>query len=79
MRYRLLTHCAQNTNTSMKVSLPLSKLNINGPVTALDLWADAKPLPGGPIAEKFEPPDVGPRDSGFYKLLPQSVVQHVAA
>lgn len=75
MRDRLLTqrHCAQNTNTSMKVSLPLSKLNINGPVTALDLWADAKPLPGGPIAKKFEPPDVGPRDSGFYKITPQSV------
>jgi hypothetical protein len=61
-----------NTNHTMRVSVPLSRLNISGPATALDLWADAKPVPGGPVAGgKFEPPSVAPRDSGFFKLTPQ--------
>jgi hypothetical protein len=55
-------------NSSMSVALPLSKLNMSGPVTAIDIWNDGKLVPGGPVAERFQPPPVGPRDSGFFKL-----------
>jgi hypothetical protein len=60
-----------NTDQSMEVSLPLAALNLSGPVTATDIWKyDGEPATGGPVAKKFEPPAVGPRDSGFFKLSP---------
>ena len=68
-----------NVNQSMSVSLPLSMLNLSGPVTATDIWAGGKPAPGGAVAEKFEPPAVGPRDSGFYKLSPALKADDTAA
>jgi hypothetical protein len=59
-----------NVNKSMTVSLLLAKLNLTGPVTASDIWKGGQPVAGGPVVETFEPPPVGPRDSGFFKLSP---------
>ena len=60
-------------NRSMAVRLPLSRLNMSGSTpTVTDIWQDGKPLPGGHVqAGTFEPPPVGPRDSGFFRLTPQ--------
>ena len=57
------------TGGSFAPSLPLALLNMTGPVSVIDIWAD-QPVPGGKVTTAFLVPTVPPRDSGFYKLVP---------
>jgi len=57
------------TGGTFAPSLPLALLNMTGPVSVIDIWAD-QPVPGGKITTAFVFPTIPPRDNGFYKLVP---------
>ena len=60
------------TDHAFNVSVPLKLLNTTGSAgfTVEDLWSGAA-LPAGAVqGGAFAVPSVGPRDSGFYKLVP---------
>lgn len=53
-------------------SIPLSLLNMTGPVDAVDVWTGEPAAGGKKLTAAFAVPSVPPRASGFYKLVPSN-------